>query len=137
MYDEQFYQECLKQINSSQPGKYDGPGVYCIKINQKIVYIGKSQQMDTRLANHMCNIQKKSTEWQAHKYDILRQALASNYTIGFDVLYKGEDYDNQEGLLIRQYNPPLNYQIPKLDWRKFDINKKAKQITLEEIMGEV
>lgn len=50
--------------------------------------------MDVRLANHICNIMKKSTEWQEHKYEVCRKALSSNLTIGFDVLYKGEDYDN-------------------------------------------
>lgn len=138
MYDEKYFKQCLNQINQSQPGKYDGPGVYCIKINEKIVYIGKSQQMDVRLANHICNIQKKSTEWKAHKYDVLREALSSNLTIGFDVLYKGQDFNFQEGVFIRQYLPSLNYQIPKEEnWRKFNTNKKAKTITLQEIMGEI
>lgn len=138
MYNIQFFNQHLNQINQQRPGKYDGPGVYCIKINQQIVYIGKSKQMDVRIANHICNILKQSDEWRSHKYEILRQALTSNFTIGFDVLYKGEDFNNQEGYYIRKYKPVLNYQIPdKYNWRKFSVNKKAKTITLQEIMGKV
>lgn len=136
MYDAKFFQQYLDTINQKQPNKYNHPGVYCIKINQKIVYIGKSKQMDIRLANHMCNINKHSTEWQEHKYEVLRQALNSGFTIGFDVLYQGDSFDYEEGFYIRKYKPPLNYQIPKENWKKFTVNKKAKTITLEEIMGE-
>jgi hypothetical protein len=74
----------------------------------------------------------------ANKYKVMRKALATGHKISFDVMEycKEEDLDNREGVLIRAYMPPLNYQIPK-EVKGWVANRKAKYITLEEILNPV
>lgn len=146
MYDKVKHQEYMDQIDQSVPGKYDCPGIYCIKIKDKIVYIGKSANIRERIASHLCNIYKDSDEYNSHKYDIFRQAIQLHIPIGFDILYKSnetqpdlikEDIGYKEGELIRMHRPQLNQQIPREeDWHKYVINKRARSITLQEIMGD-
>ena len=50
--------------------KYEHPGIYCIKMNDKIVYIGKSRNMLERVAAHYVGI-RCGTE---RKYRILAEA---------------------------------------------------------------
>ena len=125
--------------------KYEKAGIYCIKINDKIVYIGKSVNMLERIAYHLGEIEKsKST---SNKYKVIKEAkLSSECSVSFDVLYYSsrkrpeavqEDIGYKEGVFIRRYKPVLNYQIPKReDWRKFTVNKRAQTITLKEILEE-
>ena len=66
--------------------------------------------------------------------------------MNFDKLYDAkstgfsftvEEIGSTEGYYIRKYRPPLNAQIPKEgDWHRFDVNPRAREITLEEIMRE-
>lgn len=117
--------------------KYEYPGVYCIKLNERVVYIGKSQNMLERVAAHYVGIKTGSER----KYRILWEARQKlDCPIGFDVLYYAEktskediieEIGQKEGELIRQYRPLLNTQIPKAeDWRKWDV----KQIDAEEVL---
>ena len=108
--------------------KYEHAGIYCIKIDESIVYIGKSYNMLKRVAQHYAAIQKPTEK----KYRILAEAHRKRHAINFDVLYyaKAQDYTSimaeigeKEGEYIRQYKPILNTQIPKEDdWHKFDVN---------------
>lgn len=50
--------------------KYEHPGIYCIKVDDEIVYIGKSHNMLKRVAQHYVGIQKQSNK----KYRILAEA---------------------------------------------------------------
>ena len=50
--------------------KYEHPGIYCIKLNDLIVYIGKSRNMLERIAQHYVGI-KEGSEC---KYRILAEA---------------------------------------------------------------
>lgn len=115
--------------------KYDCAGVYCIKLNGEIVYIGKSLNMLERIAAHYVGI-KKGSEL---KYRILSEVQRKGKTVEFDVLYYAKSqkyYDivneigEKEGELIRKYFPLLNAQIPKKEnWRKWDIHiLDAKEI---------
>ena len=115
--------------------KYDCAGVYCIKLNGEIVYIGKSLNMLERIAAHYVGI-KKGSEL---KYRILSEVQRKGKTVEFDVLYYAKSqkyYDivneigEKEGELIREYRPMLNDQIPKKEnWRKWDIHiLDAKEI---------
>lgn len=107
--------------------KYEKAGIYCIKIDDDIVYIGKSYNMLKRVAQHYVGIQKQSEL----KYRILAEAYRKGHKIGFDVLYyaTGRGYNaikdeigTKEGEYIREYKPALNTQIPKeTDYRKFDV----------------
>lgn len=120
--------------------KFERPGIYCIRLDGNIVYIGKSVNMLERMAQHYVQMNKPIN----HKYKILSDASELNHKIRFDVLYyanaqnKGairEEIGKKEGELIRQYLPPLNYQIPKEEnWQKYTTNPNALCITLDELI---
>ena len=120
--------------------KYEHAGIYCIKVDDKIVYIGKSGNMLRRIAFHYAHT-KMETE---AKYRILSEARRKGHELGFDVLYyaKSKRYEDKqtelgekEGEYIRQYRPILNTQIPKEeDWRKWDTNPLDAKKILQEIL---
>ena len=120
--------------------KYEFAGIYCIKIDQEIVYIGKSGNMLRRIAQHYAGIQKETEK----KYRILSEARRRGHNINFDVLYyaKSRRYAEKlaeigkiEGEYIRKYNPILNTQIPKEeDWHTFDTQKIDAKSILAEII---
>ena len=107
--------------------KYEFAGIYCIKIDDDIVYIGKSHNMLKRVAQHYVGIKSQSEL----KYRILAEAQRKGHTINFDVLYYAsrcgynavkDEIGTKEGEYIRQYKPALNTQIPKeTDYRTFDV----------------
>lgn len=117
--------------------KYEYPGIYCIKLNERVVYIGKSLNMLERIAEHYVGINTGSER----KYRIIWEVSQKlNCPVEFDVLYYArktnkediiEEIGQEEGKLIRQYRPLLNTQIPKAeDWRKWDV----KPINAEEVL---
>ena len=122
--------------------KYEHPGIYCIKLNDQIVYIGKSQNMLERIAAHYVGVKTGSER----KYRLLAEAQRKGYPVQFDVLYYAketkwldiiEEIGQKEGELIRQYRPILNTQIPKEEnWRQWELNKvddgEALKLLLEE-----
>ena len=120
--------------------KYEHAGIYCIKISDRIVYIGKSANMLRRIAQHYVGI-KQGTE---KKYRIISEAERKGHTISFDVLYyaksrryadKLAEIGEKEGEYIRKYNPILNTQIPKAEnWKSWDINEVDATKALEEIL---
>ena len=120
--------------------KYEHAGIYCIKIDDTIVYIGKSSNMLKRVAQHYVAIQQQSEK----KYRILAEAQRKGHATNFDVLYyaKSSRYADRlaeigakEGEYIRQYRPLLNTQIPKADdWRKFDVNTLDAREILNSIL---
>ena len=110
--------------------KYEHPGIYCIKLNSQIVYIGKSNNMLERVAQHYVGILTGSER----KYRIISEIQQKkSYPVEFDVLYYAkkqthqdviEEIGQKEGELIRQYLPVLNTQIPKEDnWRRWDVKE--------------
>lgn len=125
--------------------KYSGAGIYCIKIDDILVYIGKSKDLLERVAEHIAGIKYFDTK-SANKYKVLAQAQRMGHSINFDVLYSSpftlgdEMYDDigfNEGRYIRKYLPFLNTQIPKEeDYHKYDYNKRAKYISLDSILYE-
>ena len=120
--------------------KYEHAGIYCIKIDETVVYIGKSYNMLKRVAQHYAAIQKPTEK----KYRILAEAHRKRHAINFDVLYyaKAQDYSSimaeigeKEGEYIRQYKPILNTQIPKEDnWHKFDVNTLDAREILKSVL---
>ena len=137
-YDENAY-NWLKRKGLAD--KYEHAGIYCIKIDNKIVYIGKSHNMLKRVAQHYVGIKLQSKR----KYRILAEAQRKGHAINFDVLYQAkqtwhteiaDEIGAKEGEYIRQYMPALNTQLPHAeDWRLFDLNKVAQSITLSEILS--
>ena len=86
--------------------KYEHPGIYCIKVDGETVYIGKSENMLRRVAEHCVGI----TTGSEKKYRILAEVQRKGHPIAFDVLYdaKGKRYaeieeeiGRKEGELIR------------------------------------
>ena len=120
--------------------KYEHAGIYCIKIDDDIVYIGKSSNMLRRIAQHYSSI-RMGTE---KKYRIMSEAQRNGHSINFDVLYyaksKGTanrmaEIGAKEGEYIRQYHPILNTQIPKEeDWHSFDTNPIDAKAVLADIL---
>ena len=120
--------------------QYEHAGIYCIKIDEAVVYIGKSYNMLKRVAQHYAAIQKPTEK----KYRILAEVRRKGHAINFDVLYyaKAQDYTSimaeigeKEGEYIRQYKPVLNTQIPKEDdWHKFDVNTLDAREILKSVL---
>ena len=128
--------------NQETVDKYEHPGIYSITIAGKLAYIGKSTDMLCRLAQHIYYTDHPN-EATAHKYLIFSLAKLFGYDITFDVIYLATGTKDQiddeigfkEGELIRQYYPPLNYQIPdEKDYRKFTVNENAKTVKLQDII---
>lgn len=107
--------------------KYESAGIYCIKIDNDIVYIGKSHNMLKRIAQHYVGIKSQSEL----KYRILAEAQRKGHKIGFDVLYYAtqsgynaitDEIGTKEGEYIKKHKPALNTQIPKeTDYHKFNV----------------
>ena len=120
--------------------KYEHAGVYCIKIDEQIVYIGKSLNMMERIAAHYVGI-KRGSEL---KYRILQELQRKGKTVKFDVLYNAEsekyynavnEIGEKEGELIREHLPLLNTQIPKKEnWHKWDIKPLDAKKVLSQLL---
>lgn len=120
--------------------KYDHAGIYCIKIDDAIVYIGKSHNMLKRVSQHYAAIMGQSEK----KYRIFAEAQRKGHSINFDVLYHAaetyypavkNEIGQKEGEYIRQYKPVLNTQIPREDdWRKFDVCAVDAREVLKELL---
>ena len=120
--------------------KYDHAGIYCIKIDDTIVYIGKSHNMLKRVSQHYAAIMGQSEK----KYRIFAEAQRKGHSINFDVLYHAaetyypavkNEIGQKEGEYIRQYKPILNTQIPREDdWRKFDVRAVDAREVLKELL---
>ena len=120
--------------------KYDHAGIYCIKIDDTIVYIGKSHNMLKRVSQHYAAIMGQTEK----KYRIFAEAQRKGHSINFDVLYHAaetyypavkDEIGRKEGEYIRQYKPVLNTQIPREDdWRKFDVCAVDAREVLKELL---
>ena len=120
--------------------KYEHAGIYCIKIDETVVYIGKSYNMLKRVAQHYVAIKTQAEK----KYRILAEVQRKGHAINFDVLYyaKTKGYSaimaeigEKEGEYIRKYTPILNTQIPKEDdWHRFDVNTINAREILKSIL---
>ena len=58
-------------------------GIYKISIDGIIVYVGKSDNLLRRLAEHYVSLQNPDS----HKYEILSEAKRNGFIVRFDVLY--------------------------------------------------
>lgn len=121
--------------------EFERAGIYQITIDGIVVYVGKSDNMLWRLAQHYVSLRSGDT---AHKYQILREAKQRGHAVTFSVLYYAhstqrtamlEEIGAAEGEYIRKLHPPLNTQIPRSDnWRKYDYNPAANTVSLNEII---
>ena len=119
--------------------KYEHAGIYCIKIDNDIVYIGKSHNMLKRVAQHYVGIKTQSEL----KYRILAEAHRKRHSINFDVLYYAtscgycavkDEIGEKEGEYIRNFKPILNTQIPKENnYNHFDVRRIPVKEILEKL----
>lgn len=140
------WQDTLDQLKQDNAvcRKYSHAGIYSISIGNQLVYIGKSRDMLCRLAQHIF-YSNNLAYTKSHKYQIFALAKLLGYDVRFDVIYYStttgydtdEDIGKKEAELINKYQPCLNYQIPNInDYQHYTVNRKAKSITLMQILGE-
>ena len=146
-YSKQYKDEVKQQLaqNPDIKEKYRGAGIYSIKIDDILVYIGKSQDLLERVAEHISEIQNID-QHSSNKYKVIAQAQRMGHKVSFDILYYSpftsgnemlDDIGFNEGKYIREYLPFLNTQIPnENDYKKYTYNKRAKCITLDSILYE-
>lgn len=121
-------------VAAGKKDKYDHYGIYCIKVDGCIVYVGKARNMLKRIGQHMAEIDMNT---EKNMYNVLRE-LREKYKLSFDVLEVTEEDDDkmgaEEARLIRHYAPCLNIQYPKIEnYHSFDYCKRAKTITVKEV----
>ena len=131
---------CIWMRKNGLADKYNHAGIYCIKLDDQIAYIGKSENMLRRVAFHYVGIKKGSEK----KYRILAEARRKGHNINFDVLHyatgrtrvdKLAEIGEKEGEYIRKHNPILNTQIPKAeDWGRWDTKTVDAKSVLESIL---
>ena len=121
-----YEQNMINYLRRTGYSHFERAGIYCIRVDNKIVYIGKSSNMLRRMAQHLIEIKKQSEL----KYTLLAEARSRYRAIRFDILYSAsdageaileEELGKMEGEYIRAYRPPLNTQIPKAEnWRQYE-----------------
>lgn len=124
--------DLIKQ--AGQEDKYNRQGIYCIKVQDKLVYIGKSANMLWRVASHILAIDGIGKDSAGNKYKILRTAKTRGLQISFDVLEyidgTNSDLDAAEAKWINQELPVLNTQIPHPRfYKQYTVNQEAKNMT--------
>jgi len=124
--------------------KYKKAGLYTITVNGEVVYIGKSTDMQNRIANHLYHIcdDDLRTPGDKAKYGELRRARFLGYNIIFNVLYysiveepgqeQDDDIGKKEAIYINQYMPKLNRQVPSLDNYHSYKNKPYEPLNIQE-----
>lgn len=121
-------------VDRGYKDKYDHYGIYCIKVDNKIVYVGKSRNMLKRIAQHMTEIEYNTDK---NMYNVLRE-LKTAHSISFDTLLVTKEDDDEMGVAeakaIRHYQPCLNIQYPKLEnYHSFEYRRLAKHITAKQV----
>lgn len=131
--------QCWSGHEEELVAKYQKPGIYCIKVENMVVYVGKSRNMLERIYNHFRSILNTNLT-KTKKYVILREIMNAGYAINFDVLQdcsgmSDDELGEIEGEYIRAFQTDLNQQIPnKGDYKHWTINRRAKYITSKEIV---
>lgn len=82
-------------------------GVYCIKVDNAIVYVGKAKDLNERMRQHWNSIFTKSEE---NKYVLLNSARGRKHKITFWLLEECEEIElkSKETYWIHSLRPCLN-----------------------------
>ena len=93
-------------------------GIYCIKVNDCIVYVSGTKDLAGRTMYQYDQI-KKAKE---NKYQLLKTASTQGYTITVWLLEqcKGKDLAKRKGFWIRQLKPILNKSAVSTSQEFFD-----------------
>lgn len=84
-------------------------GIYCITVDMKIVYVGKSKNVQQRCRSHIYNIQNAMFN-QEKKYLLLLSAFLGGHWVDcFPIQYCDIDCLSElEDRYIEEFNPKLN-----------------------------
>ena len=139
MKENKFYKEILQRYVKTKYTKpyLDKSGIYCIKIDGVIIYIGKADNLLKRILSHQVNTELGLPE---HKYNVFRGIIQQGYTLCFEVLEYVPNKKNLlivEGKWIRKYMPIMNYQIPKKDGIHYTVNPIAKKASAEMVIDHI
>lgn len=85
-------------------------GIYCIKVNKCIVYVGKSNDILGRVKSHVTSIYNKNNK--ENKYQLLRDCGNRKHKITFWLLEECEEAElnSKEKFWINFIKPCLNSQ---------------------------
>lgn len=102
-------------------------GIYCIKVNDCIVYIGKSNDLQHRMREHWSKIYCPNSE---NKYQLLHSAFKNYNNITFWVLgeYDAAELNTQEKEWIKLLKPCLNDKLN---------NGIGKSLTTQDFFNEI
>lgn len=104
-------------------------GIYGILIDNYLVYIGRSKNIQIRWNQHKKGIEKSPEK----KYELLREALQCGHTIHFVVL---EYCDNSE-LKIKERENILKYECPPLNSELPTGRRAIGNYTLQTLFNSV
>ena len=121
-----FVEAELNELKQQIPAeKYNKAGIYCIKVDDWIMYVGKAKNMRNRIATHMRAItNEKAKSADEEKYVYLRESvLKEGNDISFDVLQEcaPEDLLALEHWYINKYEPILNKSFPKVTEEDYEV----------------
>ena len=136
---DKYYLETTKRYEQlkQQRQDLDKSGIYCVKLQGQIIYIGLARNLFYRILAHQVNTELDLPE---HKYDVFRGIIQQGYTLSFEVLEyvpNIKDLKVVEGKWIRKYIPIMNYQIPKEDGIHYTVNPIAKQATAQTVIDYI
>ena len=125
--------------------EYQKPGCYCITIENRIVYIGKTTDMYRRFTEHRRLIYSTTSEKQWWIYKILRKAkFERRLSVQMFPLYWSQEQNKvaikaditaHEALFIKKYQPCLNLEIPNYDGTRNCLTTGPFRVTLDQIMA--
>lgn len=111
------------------------PGIYAITIDNKVAYVGQSENVYNRCSRHIYNIENAMLN-QEKKYLLLLSAkLGGHYVDCIGLAYGDEDELRiAEDHFINEYDPMLNIYKPK---GKNDISELKIEELLKGIAAQV
>lgn len=95
-------------------------GIYCIRVDNCITYIGQSVNISNRINSHNISIYTE----KKNKYLLLKSALFHGHSISFYLLEETDEknLDEREQFWIRLIQPPLNSNFNHLNGKNIDSN---------------
>ena len=95
-------------------------GIYCIKVDNCIAYIGKSKDVESRIRNHWTNIFRETE----NKYHLLKTSLFHQHSLSFWIIEecKEEELGEKESKWIAALHPCLNSMFNKGNGKELDAN---------------
>lgn len=139
----ELYLQMLEELHDKYP-ELDLMGIYAMKYNGKIIYVGKSTQLAKRWIGHIFNMTHEESKEHFRGMYITLRHLARAGELEFEVLETVEDKDKLdwlEGYYINKHLPCLNRIVPKLwqDKKAIYLNEipLSNRLALEELGKDI